>query len=144
MKNSPTKFEEPGIASVASAEIRNSAASTGARNAMPPISRMSSELCARSASSATMKNSGATTRPWLTIWSTAPCPPRLTLSSAKIPSAMKPRRAIEEDAGGGPRGVAWENPGVGVRERLGRAVEDGRQRDQEHDLLEGRARRGEQ
>ena len=37
--NSPTKFEEPGIASVASATIRNSEASTGARKAMPPMSR---------------------------------------------------------------------------------------------------------
>ena len=34
---SPTKFGEPGIASVASVTIRKSAASTGARKAMPPI-----------------------------------------------------------------------------------------------------------
>ena len=39
------------------------------------MSRMSSEPPARSASSATMKNSGATTSPWLTICSIAPWAP---------------------------------------------------------------------
>ena len=41
IRNSPTKFAEPGIASVARATIRNSAANTGARNAIPPMWRMS-------------------------------------------------------------------------------------------------------
>ena len=49
IRNSPTKFDEPGIARFASATIRNSAASTGARNAIPPMSRMSSEPPVRSA-----------------------------------------------------------------------------------------------
>ena len=43
-----------------------------------------------------MKNSGATTRPWLTIWSTAPWAP--TWVSEKIPSVMKPSCAIDEYA----------------------------------------------
>ena len=85
--NSPMKFEEPGIASVASATIRSSAASTGARNAIPPMSRRSSDPPARAASAATMKNSGAVTRPWLTICSSAPWPP--VGFSEKIPSVMK-------------------------------------------------------
>ena len=71
IRNSPTKFAEPGIASVASATIRNSAASTGPRNASPPIFVMSS-VPVRSASSTMMRNSGATTSPWLTAWSSAP------------------------------------------------------------------------
>ena len=37
------KLAEPGMASVASATIRNSVASTGARKATPPMSRMSSD-----------------------------------------------------------------------------------------------------
>jgi hypothetical protein len=61
MRNSPTKLREPGIASVASATIEEQRASTGARNAMPPMSRMSCDPPARAASSATMKNAGATT-----------------------------------------------------------------------------------
>ena len=72
IRNSPTKFDEPGIASVASETIRNSDASTGARNAIPPISRMSSEPPARWASRAMMNRIGATTSPWLTICSSAP------------------------------------------------------------------------
>ena len=41
-----------------------------------------------------MKNSGATTSPWLTICSSAPCAP--CGFSAKIPSVMKPSCATEE------------------------------------------------
>ena len=92
--NSPTKFEEPGMARVARATIRNSAASTGARKASPPISRMSSEPPHRAASAATMKNRGAVTRPWLSIWSSAPWPP--WGRSEKIPSVMNPSWATEE------------------------------------------------
>ncbi len=94
IRNSPTKFAEPGIASVANVTIRNSDASTGARVAMPPMSRMSSEPSARAASSATMKNAGATTRPWLKACSSAPWAPWPL--SAKIPSRMKPSCAIDE------------------------------------------------
>ena len=36
IRNSPAKLAEPGIARVASAAIRNSTASIGARNAIPP------------------------------------------------------------------------------------------------------------
>ena len=61
---------------------------------MPPMSRMSSEPPARAASSATMKNSGATTSPWLTICSSAPCAP--SGRSEKIPSVMKPSWATDE------------------------------------------------
>ena len=95
IRNSPTKFADPGIASVASATIRNSAASTGARNASPPIFVMSS-VPDRSASSTMIRNSGATTSPWLTICSSAPCAPRPSGSRAKIPSTMKPSWAIDE------------------------------------------------
>ena len=94
MKNSPTKFDEPGIASFASATIRNIVASTGARKASPPMSRRSSEPPARAASSQTMKNAGATTRPWLTACRTAPCAP--CALSAKMPSVMKPSWATDE------------------------------------------------
>ena len=41
-----------------------------------------------------MKNSGATTSPWLTICISAPWAP--LSSSEKIPSTMKPSWAIEE------------------------------------------------
>ena len=41
-----------------------------------------------------MKNSGATTSPWLTICSSAPCAP--CGFSAKIPSVMKPSWATDE------------------------------------------------
>ena len=94
IRNSPTKLAEPGIASVANATIRKSVASTGARKARPPRSRRSSEPPARAASRAMMKNSGATTRPWLTICSSAPWAP--WGFSAKIPSVMKPSCATEE------------------------------------------------
>ena len=43
IRNSPTKLAEPGIASVASETIRKIDASTGALNAIPPMSRTSSE-----------------------------------------------------------------------------------------------------
>ena len=94
MRNSPTKFEDPGIARLASATIRNSVASTGARKAMPPISRMSSEPPARAASRATMKKAGATTRPWLKACSSAPWAP--VSCREKIPSVMKPSCATDE------------------------------------------------
>ena len=94
IRNSPTKLGEPGIARVASATMTNSDASTGARNAIPPMSRMSSEPPARAASRPTMKNSGATTMPWLTICRTAPCAD--CGASAKIPNVMKPSWATDE------------------------------------------------
>ena len=47
--NSPTKFEEPGIARLASVTISASVASTGARNAIPPMSASFSEPPARAA-----------------------------------------------------------------------------------------------
>ena len=96
IRNSPTKFAEPGIASVASVTIMNSVASTGARNAMPPMSRMSSDPPARAASSTMIRNSGATTSPWLTACSSAPCAPCAASSSAKIPSVMNPSCATDE------------------------------------------------
>jgi hypothetical protein len=58
------------------------------------MSRMSSEPPVRSASSATTKNAGATTSPWLKDWRIAPCAPWAL--SAKIPSVMKPSCATEE------------------------------------------------
>ena len=61
---------------------------------MPPMSRRSSEPPARAASSATMKNGGATTRPWLTDWRIAPWAP--SGRRAKIPSMMKPSCATDE------------------------------------------------
>ncbi len=94
IKNSPTKFDEPGIASVASDTIRKMLASTGARNAMPPMSRTSSEPPARRPSTAAMNSAGATTSPWLNICSSAPCAP--CGFSAKIPSRMKPSCATDE------------------------------------------------
>ena len=41
-----------------------------------------------------MNSSGATTRPWLTICSSAPCAP--CGFSEKMPSVMKPSCAIDE------------------------------------------------
>ena len=69
------KFDEPGIASVASVRISASVASTGARNAIPPMSASFSEPPARIAAAATMKNSGAVTSAWLTICISAPWAP---------------------------------------------------------------------
>ena len=94
IRNSPTKFDEPGMARLASATIRNRVASTGARKAMPPMSRMSSEPPARAASRARMKNAGATTSPWLNACSSAPWAP--VSCSEKIPSVMKPSWATDE------------------------------------------------
>ena len=48
IRSSPTKLPEPGIASVASDMIKNSAASTGALNAMPP--ELGERLAPRAAS----------------------------------------------------------------------------------------------
>ena len=93
MKNSPTKFAEPGIASGASVTTRNSVASTGARKAIPPISRMSSEP-ARSARTTKISISGTITRPWLTVCSSAPSAP--SRRRAKMPSVMKPSWATDE------------------------------------------------
>ena len=70
--NSPTKFDEPGMASHTSVVMRNRPARTGARKAIPPMSASFSEPPARTASAATMKNSGAVTSAWLTICSSAP------------------------------------------------------------------------
>ena len=61
---------------------------------MPPISESDSLPPARAAITAMIRNSGATTRPWLTIWKTAPWAP--FASSEKIPSMMKPSCAIDE------------------------------------------------
>ena len=96
MSSSPTKFDDPGMASVASATIRNSAASTGARIAIPPMRASDSDPPERRASAPMIRKSGATTNPWLTICSTAPCAPLPSRSSAKIPSRMKPSCATEE------------------------------------------------
>ena len=91
--NSPMKFDDPGIARTPKVTMSASAASTGARSARPPISRRSSEPT-RSASSATTKNAGTTTSPWLTAWRIAPC---VDVSrSAKIPSTMNPSWATDE------------------------------------------------
>ena len=87
-------FDEPGIDRLAKATIRKSVASTGARNAMPPMSRMSSEPPARMANRATMKNAGATTSPWLTACNSPPCAP--VSCSEKMPSVMKPSCATDE------------------------------------------------
>ena len=92
--NSPTKFDEPGMASHTSVTIRNRLARTGARKAIPPMSASFSEPPARAASAATMKNSGAVTRAWLTICSSAPWPP--SGRSEKMPSTMKPSWATLE------------------------------------------------
>ena len=94
IKSSPTKFGVPGMASVAKPTTRNSAASTGARSAMPPISASDSEPSVRRASTPMIRNSAPATMPWFTIWNTAPCAPRS--SKAKIPSVMKPSWAIDE------------------------------------------------
>jgi hypothetical protein len=94
IRNSPTKFAEPGIASVASATMRNSRASTGARKARPPMSRMSCDPAARAASRPTMKNAGTVTTPWLTDWRIAPCAP--SCSSENTPSTMNPSCATDE------------------------------------------------
>ena len=92
--NSPTKFEEPGIARFASVTIRDSVASTGARNAIPPMSASFSEPPERIAAAATMKNSGTVTSAWLAIWISAPWAPCGV--SEKIPSTMKPSCATDE------------------------------------------------
>ena len=94
MRISPTKLGEPGMASVASATTRKSAASTGARNAMPPISAERGRAPARAVSTAMMKKSAATTRPWLTICISAPWAP--SSLKEKMPSTMNPSWAIEE------------------------------------------------
>ena len=60
------------------------------------MSRMSSEPAERSASSATTKNIGATTSPWLTACSSAPWAPAAASSAANSPSVMNPSWAIEE------------------------------------------------
>ena len=58
------------------------------------MSRRSSDPPARAASSPTMKNAGATTRPWLTACRIAPCAP--SGRREKIPSVMKPSWATDE------------------------------------------------
>ena len=93
MKNSPTKLAEPGIASSAIVTMMKSAASTGARFASPPISRMSS-VPARSISTAMIRKTTATTSPWLNIWITDPSPPAAL--RLKMPIVMKPIWAIDE------------------------------------------------
>ena len=100
------KLPEPGIASVASEMIKNSAASTGALNAMPPSSASDSLPRARSAITPTMRNSGTTTSPWFSIWRIAPWAP--FPAKAKIPSTMKPSCAIDEYASTS-RMLSWEN-----------------------------------
>ena len=112
------------MASVASATIRKSAASTGARNAIPPQSRMSSEPSARSASSATTKNSGATTRPWLTDCSSAPWAPWPRVEG-EDPERDEPELRD--------RRVAEDQPRVRLREGLDRAVEDRDHRQDQQD-----------
>ena len=82
------------MASVAKVVIRKSAASTGARLAMPPSSESDSLPPARAAIAPITRKSGITTSPWLSIWSTAPWAP--LSSREKIPSTMKPSCAIDE------------------------------------------------
>ncbi len=73
IRTSPTKLGEPGIASVAKPMIRNTAASIGVRNAIPPI-RESDSLPSfvRCERTATIMNSAPATSPWVTICITAP------------------------------------------------------------------------
>ena len=108
IRNSPTKFDEPGIASVASATIRNERREHRARGtrsrpcrAGPPSRRRARRAAA------TMKNSGATTRPWLTICSSAPW------------RALRVQREDPErdEAELRDRRVADDQPRVGRRER---------------------------
>ena len=73
--NSPMKFDEPGIARFAKVTIRNSVASTGARNAIPPMSSRLSLPPARAASGRDDEERGGRHDPWLTICSSAPWPP---------------------------------------------------------------------
>ena len=108
IRSSPMKLDEPGMASVASATIRNSPASTGARNAIPPIRDSDSDPRARAESAAMIRKSGPTTSPWLTIWSSAPWAPFPCRSSAKIPSRMNPSWATEEYPTTS-RASSWEN-----------------------------------
>ena len=75
---------------------RNSAASTGALNAMPPSSESDSLPRARTAITPRIRNSGTVTSPWFSIWKSAPWAP--FSSKAKMPSTMKPSCAIEEYA----------------------------------------------
>ncbi len=119
------KLAEPGIARVARATIRNSAASTGARSAIPPISRMSS-VPVRSTRIATMTKIGATTSPWLTICRIAP----------SAPSARRAKIAGGDEAELGDRRVAGDQPHVGLGEGHHRAVEDRGQGDHQDHLLE--------
>ncbi len=82
------------MARLASAAIRKTVASTGARNAMPPMSCSRGDPPARAATTATIRKSATVTTPWLTICSSAPCAPRA--SREKIPSVMKPSWATDE------------------------------------------------
>ena len=110
----------PSPASPASPARRSGTAPRApARGTHAAHSRMSSDPV-RSASSTMMKNSGATTRPWLTICSSAPC----------APSASRQGEDPERDeAELRHRRVAEDQPRVGLRERLRRAVEDRQQRE---------------
>ncbi len=93
MKNSPMKFEEPGIASSAIVAIRKKAASTGARSASPPI-RLMSTVSALSTSNTEIRKRGTTTSPWLTICRTAPFAP--SGRRLKMPRVMIPSCATDE------------------------------------------------
>ena len=90
MRNSPANELDPGMASEAMVTIRKMPLSRGAPTASPPMSSMRSSGAAR-LRMATMANAAATTTPWFTIWSTAPCD--AWMSKAITPSAMNPRWA---------------------------------------------------
>ena len=95
---------------------------------------MSSEPSARSASSTITKNSGATTSPWLTACSSAPCAPWAAASMREDPE--------RDEAELRDRRVAEDQPRVGLREGLHRAVEDRDHREDQQDRVEvlGRGR----
>ena len=90
MKNSPTNELAPGSASDAMATMRNATARRGAPLARPPSLSMSSVPPPRPMI-ITMVKAAATTTPWLTICSTAPC--AAMRSNTMMPSTMNPRCA---------------------------------------------------
>ena len=76
IRNSPTKFDEPGIASVAERDDQEQRREhrRAERDRRPCRAGPPSRRRARPAAP-TMKNAGATTRPWLTDCRIAPCAP---------------------------------------------------------------------
>ena len=124
------------MASVASVAIRNSPASTGARNAIPPMSRMSSEPAARSASSAIDEEHRRHDQAVVDRLHQ-----RALGAGRGVVGGEDPERDEPEL---GHRRVAEDQPRVRLRERHQRAVEDREQREHEQDRLEVVDRVGEQ